>query len=289
MAPDLADAYAAMAARLRAGAALTLDIDLDAASRRSAGPRHPAHHPRTAQAAGGEREEGVGEPVTVSGERVLAHRARRAGNGAGHAQGRPAAAATAPAAGCHARPGRDSMEAFREALRQPASRAGPGAGSRAPHDRQPGRRPAPAAGGARHRARPRTAAAAPGPGGPRFFSDRSHPARQLLEQVTQRSLAWSSADDPGFATFMEGLQEATEALLDAETAAPKPTRSRSALQEAWDEAQPRSRRNRERAVRALMRGAAQPARRAAGVQMLERPTPRCRRRGGRPSPARGRR
>ena len=61
---------------------------------------------------------------------------------------------------------------------------------------------------------------------PRFFSDRSHPARQLLEQVTQRSLAWSSADDPGFATFMEGLQEATEALLDAAAAAPRPTRSR---------------------------------------------------------------
>ena len=56
---------------------------------------------------------------------------------------------------------------------------------------------------------------------PRFFSDRSHPARQLLEQVTQRSLAWSSADDPGFATFMEGLQEATEALLDAGDSGPE--------------------------------------------------------------------
>ena len=108
---------------------------------------------------------------------------------------------------------------------------------------------------------------------PRFFSDRSHPARQLLEQVTQRSLAWSSADDPGFATFMEGLQEATEALLDAGGSGPETYEiALSALQEAWDEAQPRARRNRERAVRALMRAEQRNllAERLAR-QMLERP------------------
>jgi hypothetical protein len=89
---------------------------------------------------------------------------------------------------------------------------------------------------------------------PRFFSDRNHPARQLLEQITQRSLAWSSADEPGFATFMEGLQQATEALLDAGGGGAENFEiAVSALQEAWDEAQPRTRRNRERAVRALMR------------------------------------
>lgn len=89
---------------------------------------------------------------------------------------------------------------------------------------------------------------------PRFFSDREHPARRLLEQLTQRSLAWTSPDQPGFSGFMEGLQQATEALLDAGGTGPETFDiALSALQEAWDEQQPRGRRNRERAVRALMR------------------------------------
>ncbi|MDB5913669.1 MAG: hypothetical protein JWP22_2344 [Ramlibacter sp.] len=89
---------------------------------------------------------------------------------------------------------------------------------------------------------------------PRFFSDRTHPARQLLEQITQRSLAWTHSEEPGFAAFAEGLQQATEALLDARAASPDTFEiALNALQEAWAEAQPRSRRIRERAVRALMR------------------------------------
>jgi hypothetical protein len=89
---------------------------------------------------------------------------------------------------------------------------------------------------------------------PRFFSDRAHPARQLLEQVTQRSLGWTSTDDPGFSDFLEGLHQATEALLDARATTPDTFEiALNALQEAWAEAQPRGRRLRERAVRALMR------------------------------------
>lgn len=89
---------------------------------------------------------------------------------------------------------------------------------------------------------------------PRFFSDHEHPARQLLQEVTQRSLAWSSPDAPGFAGFMDALQQATDALLDARATGPEAFEiALLALQEAWAEAQPRGRRNRERAVRALMR------------------------------------
>ena len=108
---------------------------------------------------------------------------------------------------------------------------------------------------------------------PRFFSDREHPARRLLEQVTQRSLAWSSAADDGFSTFMEGLQQATEALLDAGGTGPESFDiALSALQEAWDEAQPRGRRNRERAVRALMRAEARNLLAGRiGQQILDRP------------------
>src|SRR5206468_2094175 len=32
----------------------------------------------------------------------------------------------------------------------------------------------------------------------RFFSDRTHPARQFLDRVTQRSLGFSDAADPGY-------------------------------------------------------------------------------------------
>ena len=108
---------------------------------------------------------------------------------------------------------------------------------------------------------------------PRFFSDRSHPARQLLEQVTQRSLAWTSGDEPGFAGFMEGLQQATEALLDAHTSGPETFEiALHALEEAWAEAQPRSRRNKERAVRALMRAEQRNLlAERLGRQVLERP------------------
>ena len=89
---------------------------------------------------------------------------------------------------------------------------------------------------------------------PRFFSDRSHPARQLLQEITQRSLAWSSPQEPGFAAFVETLQQATDALLDARAGGPDAFEiALLALQEAWDEAHPRGRRNRERAVRALIR------------------------------------
>jgi hypothetical protein len=88
---------------------------------------------------------------------------------------------------------------------------------------------------------------------PRFFSDRDHPARQLLEQLTQRSLAWTSPDEAGFANFMDALQQATEALLDARATGPETFEiALAALQEAWEEAQPKGKRIRERAVRALL-------------------------------------
>jgi hypothetical protein len=89
---------------------------------------------------------------------------------------------------------------------------------------------------------------------PRFFSDASHPARQLLHEITHRSLAWSSPDEPGYASYMDTLQQAVDALLDARASGPETFEiALLALEEAWDEAQPRGRRNRERAVRALMR------------------------------------
>lgn len=88
---------------------------------------------------------------------------------------------------------------------------------------------------------------------PRFFSDRKHPARQLLEEMTQRSLAWTSADAAGFTSFIEPLQQAVEALLETRAPGAEPFDfALKSLQEAWGDAQQRDQRYREKAVRALL-------------------------------------
>lgn len=56
---------------------------------------------------------------------------------------------------------------------------------------------------------------------PRFFSDKQHPARRLLQEVTHRSLAFDAVDKAGFNGFLEPLQRvvgplATQAIEGAE-------------------------------------------------------------------------
>jgi hypothetical protein len=46
----------------------------------------------------------------------------------------------------------------------------------------------------------------------RFFSDRTHPARQLLDRITQRSLAFANEADPGWPRFLKTVESATEWL-----------------------------------------------------------------------------
>jgi hypothetical protein len=88
---------------------------------------------------------------------------------------------------------------------------------------------------------------------PRFFSDKGHPARRLLEQMTQRSLAWSAVDAPGFDAFYEPLQQAVDALLSTRVAGPDPFEfALTSLEEAWGEQSKRERRHRARAVQALL-------------------------------------
>ena len=89
---------------------------------------------------------------------------------------------------------------------------------------------------------------------PRFFNDRKHPARRLLEQMTQRSLAWQSVDAPGFAGFLESLQEAVDVLLSTQVGGAEPFDfALKSLEEAWGDQQQRDRRHREQAVRALLK------------------------------------
>ena len=89
---------------------------------------------------------------------------------------------------------------------------------------------------------------------PRFFSDREHPARRLLDEMTQRSLAWPTVDAPGFAAFLEPLQQAVEALVETRVTGAEPFDfALRSLREAWDQAQQRDTRRRENAVRVLLR------------------------------------
>jgi len=49
---------------------------------------------------------------------------------------------------------------------------------------------------------------------PRFFNDKNHPARRLLDVITTRSLAYSSEEAHGFAGFMLDLHKAAELLTE---------------------------------------------------------------------------
>ena len=90
-------------------------------------------------------------------------------------------------------------------------------------------------------------------GDPRFFSDRRHPARRLLEQMTQRSLAWHSVEAPGFAAFLEPLQQAVDVLVSTRVEGAEPFDfALKSLEEAWGDLEQRDRHHREKAVRALL-------------------------------------
>ena len=49
---------------------------------------------------------------------------------------------------------------------------------------------------------------------PRFFSDKAHPARRLLEVITAKSLAYSTERAAGFAEFMEDLHDVAAFLTE---------------------------------------------------------------------------
>ena len=86
----------------------------------------------------------------------------------------------------------------------------------------------------------------------RFFSDRGHPARQVLDRITQRSLAFQSESDPGWARFMQSVEGASRWLeskvVDADTFG----ELLASLQDQWKEQDQGSKQKREEAARALL-------------------------------------
>ncbi len=86
----------------------------------------------------------------------------------------------------------------------------------------------------------------------RFFSDRNHAARQLLDRITQRSLAFSAETDAGWGEFMRSIEGAAKWLggkvVDAEAFA----ELLDHLQAEWAGQDSQARQRREEAARALL-------------------------------------
>ena len=70
---------------------------------------------------------------------------------------------------------------------------------------------------------------------PRFFTDAGHPARRLLDEITQRSLAFTTEDAPGFAQFVRLVNEGVAHLAASQIKDSTPFETvLRALYSAWD-------------------------------------------------------
>lgn len=87
---------------------------------------------------------------------------------------------------------------------------------------------------------------------PRFFSDRQHPARQLLESMTQRSLGFLSPNDEGFPDLLKSIKSAVKSIDKVEASEEMYARLLKRLQRRWEEDDERKMQRRAEAARALM-------------------------------------
>jgi hypothetical protein len=86
----------------------------------------------------------------------------------------------------------------------------------------------------------------------RFFSDRTHPARQFLDRVTQRSLAFSSADDPGWRRYLATVEDAVGWVNTKASDADSFGELLDHLQDQWTDHDQLLKQRREEAARALL-------------------------------------
>ncbi|WP_310564509.1 DUF1631 family protein [Hydrogenophaga sp.] len=87
---------------------------------------------------------------------------------------------------------------------------------------------------------------------PRFFSDRLHPARQLLEALTQRSLGFQSHADEGFAELLHSLDVAVRSINRVQVSDETFARLLRRLRQRWEQDDARKQQRRADAARALM-------------------------------------
>lgn len=85
---------------------------------------------------------------------------------------------------------------------------------------------------------------------PRFFIDRRHAARQLLDRVVQRSLAYGAEDDEAIADFTACVSDAVNALSRSAGDAALYARTLAELERAWDAGDAARRERSEQAQRA---------------------------------------
>lgn len=87
---------------------------------------------------------------------------------------------------------------------------------------------------------------------PRFFSDKLHPARRVLQEITDRSLAFESVDSPGFAVFLHPLQQALTPLIGIQVDSAEPfERVLTGLTGIWHQRSVHERQQLEQAMQAL--------------------------------------
>jgi hypothetical protein len=87
---------------------------------------------------------------------------------------------------------------------------------------------------------------------PRFFSDKQHPARRLLQEITHRSLAYESVDAKGFAGFLDPLQQAVQPLSGIQIDSAEPfDMVLNGLVDIWDARSRHEKQQIEKAVDAL--------------------------------------
>jgi hypothetical protein len=88
----------------------------------------------------------------------------------------------------------------------------------------------------------------------RFFTDRRHPARELLEEITQRSLAWPRENAAGFAEFIAPLREAAQLLSGMAVRDAEPFEfTLHTLRQNWGDTEERARRQRAAVAKALIK------------------------------------
>jgi hypothetical protein len=87
----------------------------------------------------------------------------------------------------------------------------------------------------------------------RFFSDANHPARRLLDEVTQRSLAYTDVNATGFRSYMRLVQQAVDHLAQKEITSATPFEAvLKALESAWAQQEKKLQARREAEQQALL-------------------------------------
>jgi hypothetical protein len=86
----------------------------------------------------------------------------------------------------------------------------------------------------------------------RFFGDRTHPARQFLDRITQRSLAFSDASDPGWRRFVATVEDSVRWLQSKVVDAATFSELLTHLQDKWADHDQGLVHRREEAAKALL-------------------------------------